>query len=633
MKALLTAAFLCSLAASQQTAFGQAGPPAPQKGMQSSQGGMATAGPQKAEFDAEHRPITAGGFVKTGPIVFQNVAQQAGLTDWHHTAGTPEKRLILEAKGPGVCLIDYDNDGWLDIFLVNGSTYAALDGKAPAPHAALFHNNHDGSFTDVTEKAGVTNERWGYGCTVGDYNNDGWPDLYVTNYGANRLYRNNHNGTFTDVAEQAHVALGTWSTGATFGDYDGDGRLDLFVAGYLDLDLKNPPYSGTKSVGYAFCQYRGVQVMCGPRGLKGEHDHLFHNNGDGTFTDVSKKLGVDDPNGYYGLGALFADVNNDGKPDLLVANDSTPNYLYINKGDGTFEDDSYSSGYALNESGRMVANMGIAAGDYENNGHLDIVNTTFADDYDVLFQNDGTGYFTDVSYQTGLMMPTMPFVGFADGFLDYDNDGWKDLMIINGHVYPEVDKHPEWGNSYAQRPLLFTNMKNGKFDLVPAVEGTGLATVSVGRGATFGDLFNDGKIDVVINNMDGVPVLLRNVNPDHHNWVEMRLIGGPKSPRDAVGTIVYLNANGMRQREDVLSGGSYLSSNDFRPHFGLGDATDGGTAEIHWPDGAKETVKLPAVDRIFTITEGQGITGALCGGDPCGNANEPALARSNVQSN
>ena len=598
---------------------GFAGAQAPQSGMPSS-GGMASAGPQKAEYDAEHRPITAGGFVKSGPIIFEDVAKAAGLTSWHHTAGTPAKKLILEAKGPGVCLLDYDHDGWLDIYLVNGSTYDALDGKTTPPHAALFHNNHDGTFTEVTQKAGVANDRWGYGCVVGDYNNDGWPDLYVTNYGQNRLYRNNRDGTFTDVAEKAGVALGTWSTGATFGDYDGDGNLDLFVAGYIRMDLKNPPISETKAVGFALCEFRGVQVMCGPRGLKGEQDHLFHNNGDGTFTDVSKKLGVDDPAGYYGLGALFADVNNDGKPDLLVANDSTPNYLYINKGNGRFEDDSYASGYALNESGRMVANMGIAAGDYENNGHLDIVNTTFADDYDVLFQNDGTGYFTDVSYQAGLMVPTMPFVGFADGFLDYDNDGWKDLLIINGHVYPEVDKHPEWGDSYAQRPLLFHNLKNGKFALVPAVEGTGLAVVSVGRGAAFGDIFNDGKIDVVINNMDGVPVLLRNVNADHHHWVEMRLIGGLKSPRDAVGATVYLTANGMRQRGDVLSGGSYLSSNDLRPHFGLGDAMDAGTAEIHWPDGTKETVQLPAVDRIYTIEEGRGITGALCGGNPCAEA-------------
>ncbi|HVT98869.1 MAG TPA: CRTAC1 family protein [Acidobacteriaceae bacterium] len=578
---------------------------------------MANAGPQEAQFDTQHRPITAGGFVKTGPIVFQDVAKAAGLTTWRHSAGTPEKRLILEAKGPGVCLLDFDNDGWLDIYLVNGSNYDALAGKAAPPHAALFRNNHDGTFSDVTEKAGATNDRWGYGCAVGDYDNDGWPDLYVTNYGKNRLYHNNHDGTFSDYADKAGVTIGAWSAGATFGDYDGDGRLDLFVDGYAKIDLANPPVSGSKGIAYAICQYRGVEVMCGPRGLQGEQDHLFHNNGDGTFTDVSAKLGVDDSRGYYGLGVLFADVNNDGKPDLMVANDSTPNYLYINKGNGKFEDESYISGYGLNKDGREIANMGIAAGDYENNGHLSIVNTDFSDDYNVLFRNDGTGFFTDVSHEVGIAMSSIPFVGFADGFLDYDNDGWKDLLIVNGHVYPQVDEHPEWGQSYAQRTLLYHNLKDGKFELVPAVEGTGLAVVTVGRGAAFGDIFNDGRIDVVINSMDGVPVLLRNVNADHHHWVEFRLIGGPGSPRDAVGATVYLNAAGMRQRGDVLSGGSYLSSNDLRAHFGLGGSTDAGTAEIHWPSGKKESVRLPAVDRIYTITEGEGITGELCSGKPC----------------
>jgi enediyne biosynthesis protein E4 len=574
-------------------------------------GGMATGGTFPAVYDSEKRPITAGGLVKTGPIVFMNTAEQAGLTRWRHKTGTPEKRFILEAKGPGVALLDYDNDGWLDIYFVNGSTVTALNGKEASPHAALFHNNHDGTFTDVAANAGVTNDRWGYGVVVGDFDNDGWPDLYVTNFGKNRLYRNNHNGTFTDVAEKAGVALGTWSTGATFGDYDGDGRLDLFVAGYLSFDINDPPAAGTKAIGYASCVYRGSPVMCGPRGLKGERDHLFHNNGDGTFTDVSEKLGVSDPDRFFGLGALFADVNNDGKPDLLVANDTTPNYLYMNKGDGTFEDQSYASGYALNGDGREVANMGIAAGDYENNGHLDLVNTTFSDDFDVVFKNDGTGVFTDVSYKCGVAAATIPFVGFGDGFLDYDNDGWKDLLIANGHVYPEVDKHQDWGTTYGQRPLLFRNLANGKFEVVPAVEGTGLAVVSVGRGAAFGDLFNDGKIDVVISNMDQPPVLLRNVNPDHHHWVELRLIGGPKSPRDAVGATVYLTAVGIRQRGDVLSGGSYLSSNDMRVHFGLGEANAVSSVDIHWPSGASEKITLPAVDRIFTITESKGITDSL----------------------
>jgi hypothetical protein len=586
-------------------------------------GEMTSAGPQSAVFDGQHRPITAGGFVKTGPVVFVDSTEKAGLSNWRNVTGL-EKRVIIEAKGSGVCLVDYDNDGWLDIYLVNGSTLEALAGKAPAPHAALFHNNHDGTFTDVTSSAGVANDRWGTGCVVADYDNDGWPDLYVTGVGASRLYHNNHNGTFTDVASKAGVALDQDAsgvlvdhTGATFGDYDGDGNLDLFVAGYIDFDLKNVPLSGAKTAVHDFCQYRGVKVMCGPRGLQGAGDHLFHNNGDGTFSDVSKKLGVDDTNGYYGLDALFADVNDDGKPDLLVANDSTPNYLYINNGKGTFKDESYESGFALNGDGREAANMGLAIGDYENNGHLSVVSTTFSDDFPLLFRNDGKGAFTDVSYQGGIAEASIPFVKFGNGFLDYDNDGWKDLLIVNGHVYPQVDQHPGWGQSYAQRPLLYHNLGSGKFDLVPAVEGTGLAVITVGRGAAFGDLFNDGKIDVVINSLDGLPVLLRNVNPDHHRWVELKLIGGPKSPRDAVGATVYLTANGMRQRGDVLSGGSYISSNDFRVHFGIGDATDAGTVEIQWPSGSKEILKLPAAGRIYTITEGKGVTGTMCDSNAC----------------
>jgi hypothetical protein len=609
---LLLSLILCPLLRTQT-------PPGARQEPAAQQGGMATGAAQKAAFDAQNRPITAGGFVKTGPVVFQNVAAQAGLTRWRNLTGSPQKHVIIEAKGSGVCLLDYDGDGWLDIYLVNGSTLDALAGKAAPPHAALFRNNHDGTFTDVTEKAGVANDRWGLGCAVGDYDNDGWPDLVVTNLGKNRLYHNNHDGTFTDVAEKAGVALDSGSadiafdhTGATFGDYDGDGRLDLFVAGYIRYDFAHPPVAGTKAVRYSTCQYRAIDVMCGPRGLDGAGDHLFHNNGDGIFTDVSLKAGVSDPNGYYGLGALFVDVNGDGKLDLAVANDSTPNYLYINKGDGTFDDQSFVSGYAFNQAGREVSNMGIAAGDYENNGHMDLVNTDFSDDYDVVFHNDGEGNFEDLSYATGVAAPTVPFVGFGDGFLDYDNDGWKDLLFVNGHVYPQVERNPDWGMSYAQRPLLFHNLRNGKFEVVPAVEGTGLAELTVGRGAAFGDLFNDGKIDVVINNLDGPPLLLRNVNPDHNHWVSLHLVGGPKSPRDAVGSTVYLTAGGLRQRGDVLSGGSYLSSNDLRVHFGLGEATRVDAVEIHWPSGAVEKVLLPAVDRFFTIEEGKGVTGQFC---------------------
>jgi hypothetical protein len=412
------------------------------------------------------------------------------------------------------------------------------------------------------------------------------------------------------------VALGNWSPGSAWGDYDGDGRLDLYVTGYVHFDRDNLPISGSKAVGFANCGYRGVPVNCGPRGLIGEPDHLFHNNGDGTFTDVTVKAGVEDKDRYYGFTAIFVDINNDGKPDLVVGNDSEPNFLYINKGDGTFDDQSYISGFALNKDGREIASMGIAAGDYENNGLIDLFVTDFGDDYKVLFHNDGDASFTDVSYKAGIAQTTIPFVGWGDGFIDYDNDGWLDLFMVAGHVYPQVDQH-EWGTSFAERPLLFHNDQGKRFTNVPAVKGSGLAVVTPARGAAFGDLFNDGKIDVIINPIDGPPTLLRNVNPDHHHWVELRLVGGPKSPRDATCATVYLKANGMRMRQDVLASGSYISSNDRRLHFGLGDATDAGTAEIHWPSGVKETVKLPAEDRIFTLTEGQGITAALCGGTPC----------------
>ena len=578
--------------------------------------GNSTGAAAKAIYDEQHRPITAGGFVDKGPVIFTDISKQSGLASWSHVMGTPDKKYILDADGSGVGLIDFDNDGWLDIYLVNGSTFDALDGKQTPPHAALFHNNHDGTFTDVAAKAGVTNDRWGFGVAIGDFDNDGWPDIAVTNYGKNRLYRNNHDGTFTDVAEKAGITLGNWSAGVTWGDYDGDGRLDLFISGYIHFDRDNLPISGSKVIGYAQCKFRGVISMCGPRGLQGESDHLFHNNGDGTFTDVSVKAGVSDPNNYYGFTSIFVDINNDGKPDLLVADDSVANYLYINKGNGVFEDDSYVSGFAVNKDGREIASMGLGVGDYANNGLLDIIDTDFSDDYKVLFHNDGDASFTDVSYRAGIGPTTVPFLGWGDAFLDYDNDGWKDIFMVNGHVYPDAGDH-EWGTSYAERPLLFHNLKNGKFEYVSPVAGTGLADVIPARGAAFGDLFNDGKIDVVINPIDGPAVLLRNVNPDHHHWVALKLVGGPKSPRDAMCATVYLKANGMTQRDDVMSSGSYISSNDQRLHFGLGDATDAGTAEIHWPSGAKQEVKLPAVDRIYTITEGKGITGALCAGKPC----------------
>ena len=582
-------------------------PVAPSGAQPAPRGGSATAGVFAPVLDSERRPITAGGFVKDGPVIFKDIAQQAGLTTWKHKMGTLEKKYILETTGSGVALLDYDNDGWLDIYMVNGSTFDALTGKAEPPHAALFHNNHDGTFTDVAAKAGVANDRWGFGVAIGDYDNDGWPDIYVSNYGKNRLYHNNHDGTFTDVAEKAGVTLGNWSTGATFGDYDGDGKLDLFVPGYVHFDVDHPPVPGSAAVGYANCSFRGANTMCGPRGLPGEADHLFHNNGDGTFTDVSEKAGVADKDHYYGFTGVFVDINNDGKVDLIVTNDSSPNYLYINNGDGTFEDQSFYSGFALNQNGVEQAGMGLAVGDYTNNGLLDLYTGTFSDDYKPLFRNKGDAAFTEISPRIGLAAPTYPFLTWATEFIDYDNDGWKDIFLVNGHVYPQVDQH-DWGTSYAQRPVLFHNVNKGqKFELIPPVTGTGLAEVIPGRGAAFGDLFNDGKIDVVINCMDHVPVLMRNVNPDRHHWVGLKLIGGPKSPRDAVGATVYLTAGGQRQRMDVLSGGSYESSNDQRPHFGIGDATSVDAVEIRWPSGFVESVSLPSVDRFFVIEEGKGV--------------------------
>jgi hypothetical protein len=577
--------------------------PAGQEKKEQSQTGTSTAGVFNPVKDALSRTITAGGFVDGAPVIYADITARTGLGKFRHRAGGLEKRYILETASGGVALFDYDNDGWLDVYFVNGSTFDALKGKERAPRAGLFRNNRNGTFTDVTEKAGVANERWGFGAAVGDFDNDGWADLYVTNYGKNRLYRNNGDGTFADVAERMGVAVDTWSAGASWGDYDGDGRLDLFVAGYVDFDIKNMPDPEGKSGSVNYCQFRGQPVMCGPRGLKGARDYLFHNDGK-SFTEVSDKAGVADRRGYYGFASAWCDVDDDGKLDLIVANDSTPNYLYMNKGNSTFEDVSYVSGFALNENGREQACMGLGVGDYDNDGRVDLYVTNFSDDSNTLYHNDGGAVFTDVTFQAGHGETTIPFLGWGAGFLDYDNDGLKDIFVANGHVYPQVDKF-DWGTTYAQRPLLFRNTNGARFELAPPATASGLAVVIPARGAAFGDIDNDGRIDVVLNNTDSAPTVLRNESPNKNHWLRVKLTGGPQSPRDAIGATVFLTAAGKRQRQDVISGASYCSQSDLRLHFGLGAATRVDKLEIRWPSGAKEVIAVKEVDREISITEGK----------------------------
>ena len=595
---------LLALVASSGFVFAQtpAKKPPPQQG-----GGVSTGTP--VNYSSRR---TAGITDPKAPIIFEDVTDKTALANFKHRSGDPQKNYIFETTSGGVAIFDYDGDGLPDIFLLNGSTVAALEGKEKPPRSALYHNLGNWRFEDVTDKAGVANERWGCGVAVGDYDNDGRPDMYVTNFGVSRLYHNNGNGSFTDVAEKLGVARKGWSTGPSWGDYDGDGRLDLFVPGYAEIDLSNLPPSPSEAgrpgaVGQNFCQFRGVPVMCGPRGLPGEGDTLYHQKPDGSFEDVSVKTGVNDPQKYYGFTSAFVHADDDNLLDLIVVNDSTPKQLYINKGNGTFEEVGYPSGLALNENGREQAGMGLAIGDYDNDGRVDVHITNFSDDSNVLYHNDGDGNFTDLTFQAGLGEVTIPFLGWGTSFIDFDNDGWQDLFVANGHVYPAVDSN-QWGTSFAEQPLLFHNLKSGKFERMGAAPGSALASAWPSRGMAVGDLDGDGRLDVVINNLDSKPSVLRNVATPVGHWLNVRLVADPakKTPKDAIGSIAYLTTGKLRQRLDVISGGVYCSQNDMTLHFGLGTAVKPDKLEIQWSNGAIESFDVPAIDKNVTIIQGKG---------------------------
>jgi hypothetical protein len=546
---------------------------------------------------------TAPAAVASAPGRVPELVDITASTQIHfeHLA-SPEQRYIVESMGGGVALLDYDGDGWLDIYFTNGPSVAmALEGKKA--RSALYRNNHDGTFSDVAARAGVEYPCWAMGVAAGDYNNDGHPDLVVSCFGGVVLYRNNGDGTFTDVTKQAGLDKDTgWATGVTFGDYDGDGKVDLFVPHYVDFDLKDLPTFGSRKT----CQYHEVPVQCGPRGLKGYPDTLFHNNGDGTFTEVARSAGVDDAKRFFGLGAVWSDFDNDGKIDLFVGNDGEPNYLYHNEGAGHFREVGYDAGIAVSDDGIEQANMGLALGDYMHTGHMSIAITHFSDEYAVLYRNDGNLSFSEVSHAAGIARPTERFVGWGDAFVDLDNSGWLDLVLVNGHVYPQVD-NAAVGTAYREPKLVFQNQRNGTFKDVSARIGTVVTTPQVSRGMAVGDLFNRGRLDLVIENLTGSPMILETQPDSSNHWISVALEGG-SSNRMALNARVFVTTGGVRQMDEVRSGGSYLSQSDTRLHFGLGSASRVDKLEIRWPDGSSQVFQDVAADRFYQIREGQKLT-------------------------
>jgi hypothetical protein len=531
-----------------------------------------------------------------------DITAKTGITFTH--LSSPDKKYIVESMSGGVALIDYDRDGFPDIYFTNAPD-VAMSLAGTKARSALYHNNHDGTFTDVTDKAGVGHPCWAMGAVVGDYNNDGWPDLLVSCFGGVVLYRNNGDGTFTDVSKPSGLSTDSgWATGASFGDYDNDGFVDLFVPHYVDLNLNDLPTLGSTKT----CMYHEIPVQCGPRGLHGSPDNLYHNNGNGTFSDVSKQAGVDDAQKYFGLVSLWSHFTADGKLDLFVGNDGEPNYLYRNDGNGKFTDVAYQSGIAVNKDGYEQANMGLALGDYNHTGRFSLAITHFSEEYTTLFRNDGALNFTDVSAEAGLIHATAPFVGWGDAFFDLDNDGWLDFIQVNGHVYPQVDTK-DIGTKYREPKLLFLNQHNGTFRNISTLAGSAIQIPQVSRGLAVGDLFNDGHLEVVVENLEGSPMVLRSEPDPKNHWISLEL-AGTKSNRLALNARVSITAGDLTQTGEVLSGGSYLSQNDLRLHFGLGPHTHADIVEITWPSGQKEILKNLAADHFYAILEGQGVVPA-----------------------